>query len=99
MERRVRIAPSPTGRLHVGNAYIALANWLYARRAGGRFLLRFDDTDRERSTSAFAEGIEADLRWLGLSWDELARQSDRLAHYDEAAARLKASGRLYACYE
>jgi len=98
-DTRVRFAPSPTGRLHVGNAYIALANWLYAKRAGGWFLLRFDDTDRERSTSAFAEGIETDLRWLGVTWDELARQSDRLEGYDEAAERLKASGRLYACYE
>ena len=76
-----------------------LANWLYAKRAGGWFLLRFDDTDRERSTAAFAAGIETDLRWLGLAWDELARQSDRLERYDEAAERLKASGRLYACYE
>ena len=99
MGARVRFAPSPTGRLHVGNARIALANWLFAKRAGGWFLLRFDDTDRERSTAEFDEGIEADLRWLGLTWDELARQSDRLERYDEAAERLKASGRLYACYE
>src|SRR5690242_16817188 len=70
-DTRVRFAPSPTGRLHVGNAYIALANWLHARRPGGWFLLRFDDTDRERSRVEFAEGIEADLRWLGLDWDAL----------------------------
>ena len=80
-DTRVRFAPSPTGRLHVGNAYIALANWLHAKRAGGWFLLRFDDTDRERSTAEFAAGIEADLRWLGLTWDELAHQSDRLDGY------------------
>ena len=82
---RLRFAPSPTGRLHVGNAYIALANWLYGRRHGGSFLLRFDDTDRERSTAAFAAGIEADLLWLGLAWDEKASQSARLPRYDEAA--------------
>jgi glutamyl-tRNA synthetase len=99
MDRRVRIAPSPTGRLHVGNAYIALANWLYARQQGGWFLLRLDDTDRERSTAAFAQGIEQDLGWLGLTWDEMASQSQRLARYDEAADRLRASGRLYPCYE
>jgi glutamyl-tRNA synthetase len=99
MAVRVRFAPSPTGRLHVGNAYIALANWLHARRAKGWFLLRFDDTDRERSTAAFEQGIEADLRWLGLAWDEVAHQSERLARYAAAAAQLKASGRLYPCYE
>lgn len=98
-DTRVRFAPSPTGRLHVGNAYIALANWLHARRAGGWFLLRFDDTDRERSRVEFAEGIEADLRWLGLDWDAMAHQSQRLAHYAGAAERLKAEGRLYPCYE
>src|SRR4029077_17032732 len=99
MTRRVRIAPSPTGRLHVGNAYIALANWLYARQAGGWFLLRLDDTDRERSTAAFAAGIEEDMRWLGLAWDEMAQQSARMGRYDEAVERLKASGSLYPCYE
>jgi glutamyl-tRNA synthetase len=99
MSQRVRFAPSPTGRLHVGNAYIALANWLYARHAGGWFLLRLDDTDRERSTAAFAEGIEADLRWLGLTWDEKASQSAHFDRYAEAAERLKASGWLYPCYE
>ncbi len=96
---RVRFAPSPTGRLHVGNAYLALANWLEARRTGGWFLLRFDDTDRERSTAAFAEGIETDLRWLGLTWDETARQSQRLARYEAAARRLRAEERIYPCYE
>jgi len=96
---RVRFAPSPTGRLHLGNVRAALLNWLYARKAGGKFLLRLDDTDRERSTPEFAAAIETDLRWLGLEWDEFARQSDRLDRYAAAAETLKASGRLYACYE
>jgi glutamyl-tRNA synthetase len=96
---KVRFAPSPTGRLHVGNARQALVNWLFARAAGGRYLLRLDDTDAERSTAEFARGIEEDLRWLGLDWDEKAVQSQRLDRYAAAAARLKAAGRLYACYE
>jgi glutamyl-tRNA synthetase len=96
---RVRFAPSPTGRLHVGNIYIALHNWLYARKAGGEFLLRLDDTDRERSTEAFANGIKADLEWLGLNWNLFDRQSARLAIYDSAAQRLRDTGRLYPCYE
>ena len=96
---RVRFAPSPTGRLHVGNIYLALANWLFARRQGGAFVLRLDDTDRERSTAEFAAGIEEDLRWLGLAWQEKVRQSDRFASYDAAVAKLKAAGRLYPCYE
>jgi glutamyl-tRNA synthetase len=99
MTVRVRFAPSPTGRLHVGNIYLALANWLFARRQGGAFILRLDDTDRERSTPAFAAGIEEDLRWLGLAWQEKVRQSDRFACYDAAVAKLKAAGRLYPCYE
>ena len=96
---KVRFAPSPTGRLHLGNARGALINWLFARHVGGRFLLRLDDTDRERSTSEFAAAIETDLAWLGIGWDEYVRQSDRLAVYALAAARLKAGGRLYPCYE
>jgi len=96
---RVRFAPSPTGRIHVGNARGALINWLFARRAGGDFLLRLDDTDRERSTEAYARGIEEDLRWLGLTWDAFARQSDRFERYAAAAERLKTAGRLYPCYE
>jgi glutamyl-tRNA synthetase len=96
---KVRFAPSPTGLLHVGNARQALINWLFARARGGRFLLRIDDTDTERSTPEFARAIEDDLRWLGLTWDEKAVQSERLARYSAAAERLKAAGRLYACYE
>jgi glutamyl-tRNA synthetase len=95
----VRFAPSPTGQLHVGNARAALFNWLFARRHGGTFVLRLDDTDRERSTEEFAQGIQDDLRWLGLDWDRLERQSARLVAYDAARDRLIAAGRLYACYE
>lgn len=95
----VRFAPSPTGRLHLGNAFIALVNFLFARKSGGRFLLRLDDTDQDRSTPEFAAAIEADLAWLGIGWDDFARQSDRLDYYDAAIEKLKASGRLYACYE
>jgi glutamyl-tRNA synthetase len=95
----VRFAPSPTGRLHVGNARGALLNWLFARKSGGTFLLRLDDTDTARSTEDFAQGIKADLRWLGLDWDRFARQSERFALYAAATEKLKASGRLYPCYE
>lgn len=96
---KVRFAPSPTGLLHVGNARVALINWLFARQAGGTFLLRLDDTDSERSTAAFAQGIEEDLRWLGLVWDDYATQSGRGDRYEAAAATLTAAGRLYPCYE
>ena len=99
MTARVRFAPSPTGYLHVGNARLALVNWLHARRHNGRFLLRLDDTDAARSTDAYAEAIGQDLRWLGLDWDETFRQSARLDRYAEAAEALKRSGRLYPCFE
>jgi glutamyl-tRNA synthetase len=95
----VRFAPSPTGYLHVGNTRQAVANFLFARRQGGRFVLRLDDTDPERSRPEYAEAILQDLRWLGLDWDEMVRQSDRLECYAEAAERLKQSGRLYPCFE
>jgi glutamyl-tRNA synthetase len=95
----VRSAPSPTGYLHIGNARSALFNWLFARRHGGRFLLRFDDTDLGRSTPEFAAAIAEDLAWLGIVPDAVISQSQRLALYDEVAARLRASGRLYPCYE
>jgi len=95
----VRFAPSPTGRLHVGNARVALINWLFARQAGGKFILRIDDTDIERSRQEHEDAIEADLTWLGLTWDAKANQSARFAAYDAAADRLKQAGRLYACYE
>lgn len=96
---KVRFAPSPTGLLHVGNARIALANWCLARHRGGRFLLRLDDTDTERSKPEYATAIEEDLRWLGLDWDERLAQSDRLDRYAAAAEKLKAAGRLYPCLE
>jgi glutamyl-tRNA synthetase len=96
---RVRFAPSPTGKLHVGNMRVALANFLFARVNNGVFLLRLDDTDVGRSTEEFAQGIQEDLRWAGIEWDEFARQSDRLKRYDEVAAQLRQSGRLYPCYE
>ncbi len=95
----LRFAPSPTGRLHLGNVRTAIVNWLYARKTGGQLLLRIDDTDVERSTAAHAAAIETDLAWLGLDWDQFARQSDRFAQYAEAAERLKAAGRLYPCFE
>ncbi|WIJ24319.1 glutamate--tRNA ligase [Devosia sp. RR2S18] len=95
----VRWAPSPTGRIHIGNARPALLNWFYARRNGGRYVLRMDDTDLARSTREFADGIEVDLAWLGVRSDLLVRQSERTALYDAARDRLIAAGRLYPCYE
>jgi glutamyl-tRNA synthetase len=94
-----RFAPSPTGLLHIGNARVALINWLFSRRTGGRFLLRLDDTDSGRSRAEFAEAIDQDLAWLGLNWEDRVRQSDRLALYQAAAERLRQSGRLYPCFE
>lgn len=99
MTINVRFAPSPTGYLHVGNVRTALINWLFAKRHGGRFLLRIDDTDAERSKSEYTDAIREDLTWLGLAWDDEKHQSPRMQRYHEAAGRLKASGRLYACYE
>ena len=99
MTPTVRFAPSPTGNLHAGNIRPAVLNFLFAKANSGRFMLRLDDTDAERSTDAFARGIERDLAWLGLTWDQFARQSDRMARYEEVAGQLRASGRLYACYE
>ncbi len=95
----VRFAPSPTGKLHVGNIRAALWNWLFARGRDGRFVLRIDDTDQERSTAAYEDGIRRDLEWLGLGWDDTFRQSARFGEYDGVAATLKAEGLLYACYE
>ncbi|WP_428526383.1 glutamate--tRNA ligase [Roseibium sp.] len=95
----VRFAPSPTGHIHIGNSRPALYNWLYAKKMGGRFILRFDDTDLERSKKEYAESIETDLRWLGISPDVIERQSDRVAAYETAAEKLKTAGLLYPCYE
>jgi len=95
----VRFAPSPTGLLHVGNARTALLNYLFARKAGGRFLLRIDDTDAARSTKAFEQAIYRDLDWLGIAHDLTDRQLNRLKVYSTAFYRLQASGRVYPCYE
>ncbi|WP_428392402.1 glutamate--tRNA ligase [Lichenicoccus sp.] len=96
---KLRFAPSPTGLLHVGNARQAVANALHARRHGGTFQLRIDDTDPERSRDTYADAIRNDLRWLGLDWDESFSQSAHTADYAAAADRLRASGRLYPCFE
>jgi len=94
-----RFAPSPTGRLHVGNIRTALHNFLFARKEGGSFILRIDDTDRERSTDEFDLAIRDDLDWLGLTPDRLVRQSERFDLYEREFEKLKGAGRVYACYE
>jgi len=94
-----RFAPAPTGRLHVGNMRTALHNWLWARRSGGRFILRIDDTDRERSREDYVEAIGEDLAWLGLDVDETHRQSERFDRYEAALERLAADGRAYPAFE
>ena len=95
----VRFAPSPTGRLHVGNVRTALINWLFAKGQQGKFILRIDDTDTERSTQEYEDGIRTDLTWLGLVWDDSFSQSKRFAEYDAAADTLREMGLLYPCYE
>ncbi|MDJ0922580.1 MAG: glutamate--tRNA ligase [Henriciella sp.] len=95
----VRFAPSPTGKLHVGNVRTALINWLFAKGQGGTFILRIDDTDLERSTAEYEQGIRDDLTWLGLTWDKTFKQSERFHQYDAAADKLRDMGLLYACYE
>lgn len=95
----VRFAPSPTGHIHIGNARTALFNWLFARQRDGRFILRFDDTDPERSKPEYARQIETDLRWLGIVPDLIDHQSARMARYEAAADKLKQAGLLYPCYE
>ena len=94
-----RFAPSPTGRLHVGNIRTALHNWMLAEKAGGQFLLRIDDTDAERSREEYVTAIREDLAWLGMVPDGEERQSERLALYDEAFEKLRADGRVYPAYE
>jgi glutamyl-tRNA synthetase len=95
----LRFAPSPTGRIHIGNARTAILNWLYAQKSGGTFILRYDDTDVERSKAEFAEAIARDLDWLGIRPDVVEYQSKRTDAYNAAADRLRASGRFYPCYE
>ena len=94
-----RFAPSPTGWLHIGNLRAALFNYAIARQAGGTFVLRIDDTDPERSKEEYVDGIKEDLTWLGLAWDRVERQSERLDRYAAAKARLIEIGRLYECFE
>jgi glutamyl-tRNA synthetase len=94
-----RFAPSPTGLLHVGNLRTAVMNWAIARKAGGTFILRIDDTDRDRSAERHVDAIRRDLEWLGLAWDREERQSARLDRYAEAEDRLRRAGRLYPCFE
>ncbi|MEH6727310.1 MAG: glutamate--tRNA ligase family protein, partial [Hyphomicrobiales bacterium] len=95
----VRFAPSPTGRIHIGNARTALYNWLYAQQHGGAFILRFDDTDKARSKQEFADGILTDLAWLGIEPSRIERQSARFDEYEVVTEDLKAKGLLYPCYE
>ena len=99
MTVKVRFAPSPTGKLHLGNIRAALVTWLFARKNKGHFFLRIDDTDHERSKEEYVTSIKADLTWLGLNWDSTARQSERTDRYDELIQKLKDDGRLYPCYE
>ncbi|CAG0904987.1 unnamed protein product [Cyprideis torosa] len=99
MTVKARFAPSPTGFLHVGNARTAIITWLFTRSQNGHFLLRIDDTDVERSKAEYEQAILDGLTWLGLNWDEKANQKDRMARYTEVIEKLKADGRLYACYE
>lgn len=99
MTTHVRFAPSPTGKLHVGNARTAILTWLFARKTKGHFLLRIDDTDGDRSSEEYTALIQKDLTWLGLNWDSTFKQSDRMDHYTKALEKLKESGRAYACYE
>ncbi|WP_151718630.1 glutamate--tRNA ligase [Gemmobacter serpentinus] len=94
-----RFAPSPTGYIHVGNLRTALMNYLIARKSGGQFILRLDDTDQERSKQEYADGIMRDLEWLGLHWGRVEKQSLRLDRYREEAENLKAKGRFYECFE
>jgi glutamyl-tRNA synthetase len=95
----VRFAPSPTGRIHIGNARTAILNWLFAQKSGGQFILRYDDTDTARSTDEYARGIATDLAWLGITPQRVEWQSKRFARYDAVADDLRAKGVLYPCYE
>ena len=96
---KVRFAPSPTGFMHIGNTRTALFNWLLSTKLGGRFMLRIDDTDAQRSKKEYEDAIRDALVWLGLEWSEEARQSARVERYNEVTEKLKADGRIYACYE
>ena len=95
----VRFAPSPTGYLHVGNVRTALVNFLFAKKQGGQFILRLDDTDTDRSRPEFEAAIKEDMQWLGFVWDDFKKQSYRYDRYENAKQQLMASGRLYPCFE
>jgi len=99
MSVTVRFAPSPTGDIHIGNARTALFNWLFAKQHDGRFILRFDDTDTQRSSQKYADNIQRDLHWLGIVPDAIVYQSARFSTYDAAVQKLKEKGLLYPCYE
>jgi len=99
MSTVTRFAPSPTGWLHIGNLRTALFNYLIARKTGGQFILRLDDTDQERSKQEYVDGIKRDLEWLGLHWDRVERQSERLERYASEAEKLRGAGRFYECFE
>lgn len=99
MNTIVRFAPSPTGQIHIGNTRTALFNWLFARQNDGQFILRFDDTDQQRSRQEYADQIEDDLAWLGIQPDLVLRQSDRFGLYNQSVEKLKTAGLLYPCYE
>ena len=95
---RVRIAPSPTGYLHIGTARTALFNWFFARHHTGKFILRIEDTDAERSEKKFEDDIIQGLEWLGLKWDEFYRQSDRVPIYSKYIKKLLEDGKAFWCY-
>jgi glutamyl-tRNA synthetase len=99
MSTIVRFAPSPTGRIHIGNARTAILNWLMSRKENGQFILRYDDTDTARSTQEYADGIATDIAWMGIVPDRVEWQSKRFARYDAVVADMKAKGQLYPCYE
>lgn len=96
---KVRFAPSPTGYMHIGNTRTAIFNWLLAKKSGGHFMLRIDDTDKERSKPEYEKAIRESLEWLGLDWDSEAKQSERFERYEEVTRKLIESGRIYPCYE
>lgn len=96
---RSRIAPSPTGLLHIGNIRAGLYNWLFTRKNGGHFMLRIDDTDQVRSKEEYVDAIHRDLTWLGLNWDSTAKESTRFDTYYSLADQLKKTGRVYPCFE
>ena len=94
-----RFAPSPTGNLHIGNIRTAILNYVFAKKSGGKFILRLDDTDKDRSTQEYVDQIKRDLEWLGIEWDKCERQSDKLDQYREVVKKLCMSEDVYECFE